>query len=222
MYPLPMQTKTSISGAGAIGPEPSVHESAQVLDSRLGDYSEVGSDCLILESVVGDYSYLSPGCDVAYSEIGKFVSVASQVRIGPTNHPMWRPTQHHFTYRSAKYGFGQDEEWLFNWRREQRTYVGNDVWIGHGAILLPGVRVGHGAVVAAGAVVSRDVVPYAIVGGVPARRIKDRFPLNVQARLVRLAWWDWPHERIGAALGDFRLLPVEEFLDKYEADAERA
>ncbi|WP_232005630.1 DapH/DapD/GlmU-related protein [Pseudodesulfovibrio profundus] len=199
-----------------LGVTPAVHPSAEVTDSTLGIYTEVLENCTVLESVVGDYSYLSPGCDVAYTDISKFVSIAAQVRIGPTNHPMWRATQHHFTYRSEKFGFGPDDDWLFDWRREQRTVIGNDVWLGHGAIVLPGVRVGHGAVVAAGAVVCKDVEPYSIVGGVPAKKIKDRFPVNIQARLVQLAWWDWDHDRIGNALEDFRILSIESFLDKYE------
>lgn len=210
-----LQSASTINGFGR---EPDVHPTADITDCDLGDYTEVSENCIMMESTLGDYSYLSQGCDVAHTKIGKFVSIASLVRIGPTNHPTWRATQHHFTYRSEKYGFGEDEDWLFDWRRKQQTVIGNDVWIGHGAIVLPGVTVGHGAVVAAGAVVSKDVEPYAIVGGVPAKFIKDRFPVNIQARLVRLAWWDWSHESLGTALDDFRKLSTEAFLDKYERD----
>ncbi len=74
---------------------PWVHPTAEVTDSRLGSFTEIQEHCIVLESVLGDYSYLSPGCDVAYSELGRFVSVASAVRIGPTNHPTWRASQHH-------------------------------------------------------------------------------------------------------------------------------
>lgn len=199
-----------------LGPAPAVHPSADVRDSRLGPYTEVLENCLVLESVLGDYAYLSPHCDVAHADIGKFASIASNVRIGPTNHPMWRASQHHFTYRSARYGFGPDDETVFEWRRTQRTRIGCDVWIGHGAVILPGVTVGHGAVVGAGAVVSKDVPPYAVVGGVPARLIRERFPAEVRARLLRLAWWDWSHDRLKEGLADFRALDVEAFLDKYE------
>jgi hypothetical protein len=202
-----------------LGPEPSVHPTAEVRDSSLGRYTEVLEDCLMLESSLGDYAYLSSGCDVAYADIGKFASIASDVRIGPTNHPMWRASQHHFTYRSARYGFGPDDDSVFEWRRAQRTRIGCDVWIGHGAVVLPGVNVDHGAVIGAGAVVSKDVPPYAIVGGVPARIIRERFPAEMRQRLLRLAWWDWPHDYLGKALPDFRELDIQAFLDKYEGAA---
>jgi len=72
------------------------------------------------------------------------------------------------------------------------TVVGHDVWLGYSALVLPGVRIGHGAVVAAASVVARDVPPYAIVAGNPARVIRSRFPEEDVARLLRAAWWDWP------------------------------
>lgn len=199
-----------------LGETPAVHPLADIRDSTLGRYTEVLENCSLLESSLGDYSYLSPGCDVAYADIGKFVSVAARVRIGPTNHPMGRASQHHFTYRSERYGFGPDDPEVFEWRRGQRTVIGCDVWLGHAAIVLPGVTVGDGAVVAAGAVVSKDVAPYAVVGGVPAKPIRHRFPAPVRERLLRLAWWDWPHDRLRRALADFRALGVEEFLDRQE------
>jgi hypothetical protein len=94
--------------------------------------------------------------------------------------------------------------------------LGHDIWIGHGVTLLVGVSIGTGAVVGAGAVVSRDVAPYSIVAGVPARPIRERFPAAIAARLQALAWWDWPHDKLRAALPDFRKLSVEAFLEKHE------
>lgn len=89
------------------------------------------------------------------------------------------------------------------------------MWIGHGAVVLAGRSVGTGAVVAAGAVVSKDVPAYAIVAGVPARLVKWRFPEEIALRLQRLAWWDWSHAALRAALPDFRRLPIEAFLEKH-------
>lgn len=74
--------------------------------------------------------------------------------------------------------------------------VGNDVWFGHGATVMPGVRIGHGAIVAAGAVVTGDVPDYGVVGGNPARLIRTRYDERDVARLLAPAWWDWPAEHI--------------------------
>ena len=80
------------------------------------------------------------------------------------------------------------------------TVVGNDVWTGHGVMVMPGVTIGDGAIVAAGSVVTRDVAPYTIVGGNPAMPIRQRFADEVIAELLRLRWWDWDIDRIEAAL----------------------
>ena len=138
-------------------------------------------------------------------------------RINPGNHPMWRASQSHFTYRASAYFPGEsDDAAFFDWRRSHHVDIGHDVWIGHGAVILPGRRVGTGAVVAAGAIVTKDVPPYAIVAGNPARVLRRRFPDNVAERLQALAWWDWSHEQLRVALPDFRALPVEAFIEKFE------
>jgi len=196
---------------------PSVHASAQLEHVELGRYTAVAERCQISESQLGDYSYAMRECEIWSARIGKFANIASHVRINATNHPTWRATQHHFTYRAGDYFDDADnEQAFFDWRREHSVKVGHDVWIGHGATLLPGVTVGDGAVIGSGAVVSRDVAPFLIVGGVPARPIRERFPARIALRLQALAWWDWSHARLRAALEDFRVLPAEAFLDKYE------
>jgi len=91
----------------------------------------------------------------------------------------------------------------------------NDVWLGHGVVVLPGVTIGSGAAIGAGAVVSKEIPPFAVAVGVPARVIRFRFPENTRERLLELAWWDWSRDQLRAALPDFRELPIEEFLDKY-------
>jgi phosphonate metabolism protein (transferase hexapeptide repeat family) len=150
-----------------------------------------------------------------YTQIGKFCSIANHARLNPSNHPTWRATQHHFTYRSSKFGMGPDEEEFFAWRKEHGVALGHDVWIGHGVLVMPGVSVGTGAVLASGAVVTKDVPEYAVMAGVPAKPIKYRFPREIQEKLLALAWWDWKHERLAGALVDFRELGVEAFIEKY-------
>jgi hypothetical protein len=168
----------------------------------------------MLESTFGDYSYAAGQVSIVYADVGKFCSLAAQVRINPGNHPMNRVTQHHLTYRRAMYGFGEDDTAFFDWRRAHRCTVGADVWLGHGAIIMPGVQIGSGAVVGAGAVVTKDVPPYMIVGGVPAKPIRPRFPAAVVEQLLQIAWWEWDHATLQARFDD--LLDLERFLAKYQ------
>lgn len=199
-----------------VGLEPCIHPSASVKNSRLGRYTEVAERCRIDEAELGDYSYIMQDGSVWCATIGKFVNIAAAVRINATNHPTWRATLHHFTYRAANYwDDAENEEEFFEWRRENRVTIGNDVWIGHGATILPGVTVGNGAVIGAGAVVSKDVAPYTIVGGVPAKLIRERFNKDVGERMDKLAWWDWEHLKLRNALDDFRALTAEEFLSRH-------
>jgi phosphonate metabolism protein (transferase hexapeptide repeat family) len=196
---------------------PLVHPTADVRDCRLGAYCEVGARTQLLDVALGDYSYIVNDGDAAYATIGKFCSIAAMTRINPGNHPMDRASQSHFTYRASAYFAGEaDEMEFFAWRRSHRVTIGHDVWIGHGAIILPGHTIGTGAVIAAGAVVTKDVAPYGIVAGNPARFIRARFPEGIAQRLQRLAWWDWSHARLQAALPDFRSLSIDRFLERHE------
>ena len=86
------------------------------------------------------------------------------------------------------------------WDNKGDIVLGNDVWVGFEAVILAGVTIGNGAIIGARAVVTRDVPPYTIVGGVPARPIRARFPEETVKRLQRLGWWDWPRERIARCL----------------------
>ena len=206
-----------MAGAMKLGPAPLIHPGASVTASTLGRYTEVAERTSLTEVDLGDYSYIMSDCQIIYAAIGKFCSIASHARIHPVNHPMHRASQSHFTYRAADYFEGESHEaGFFDWRRAQRVEIGHDVWVGHGAIVLAGRKVGSGAVLAAGAVITKDVAPYCIVGGNPARHLKRRFQPAIGDRLERLAWWDWDHDKLQKSLDDFRTLPIEAFLEKHE------
>lgn len=197
--------------------DPTVDPTAVLEDCSLGPWTEIGPRARLVETHVGAYSYLMQDCDVFCTDIGRFCSIAAAVRLNPGNHPIWRAAQHHFTYRARWYGLSEsDDESFFAWRRDHKVTIGHDVWIGHGAIVLPGVSLGDGAAVGAGAVVSHNVPPFVIVGGVPARPIRRRVSQAVEASLLRIAWWNWSHEQLSAAVQDFRTLDAEAFVEKYD------
>jgi phosphonate metabolism protein (transferase hexapeptide repeat family) len=193
-----------------------VREGAVVEDSVFGAWTEIGPWNMLEHVAVGNYSYTGPWCIIQNARIERFSNIAAAVRIGPTMHPMDRPTLHHFTYRRVLYGFDDhDEDEFFSWRRTREARIGNDTWIGHGAIIMPGVNVGDGAVVGAGSVVTHDVAPYTIAVGVPARPLRSRFPAPIAQAMARIAWWEWDHETLRARLADF-CSSAERFVEMYD------
>lgn len=199
-----------------LGAQPFLHPDCEVANCQLGRYVELGQGTRLANTEFGDYSYTDRYADVANAVVGKFANIAAFSRIGPTDHPMHKASQHHFLYRSQDYfaGEGRDDQW-FQVRDARVTHLGHDVWIGAQAIVKPEVSLGNGCIVASGAVVTRDVPAYTIVTGVPAQPLRQRFPDRVCADLDTLAWWDWSHEQLHTALPDFRAMEAADFVSKY-------
>ncbi|MEM8650274.1 MAG: chloramphenicol acetyltransferase [Pseudomonadota bacterium] len=196
--------------------EPRIQPDCEIENTEFGTYVSIGKGTRLLNVNFGDYSYTDQYANISNAIVGKFSNIASFARIGPTDHPMHLATMHHFLYRSPDY-WDNAERWedFWDWRKSRLTHIGHDTWIGHNAIIKPEVTIGIGAVVASGAVVTKDVDPYTVVAGVPAKTIRVRHPQQVIYRLLQIAWWDWSHETIRERLDDFRTLPAEEFVAVY-------
>ena len=196
---------------------PFIHPECEITDCAFGAYIEIGRGSRVTHSVLGDYSYCDRYADIANARIGKFANLAAFCRIGATDHPLHTASCHHFLYRSDDYWDDADRDAdFFAHRRSRQAHIGHDTWIGAGAMVKPEVAIGDGAVVAAGALVTKDVDPYTIVAGTPAKVLRPRQPADIAERLIALAWWDWSHEAIRTALADFRSLSADAFLEKYE------
>lgn len=148
----------------------------------------IGSHVNISNSTLGDYSYINCNTHIAYSSIGKFCSIAENVRIGLGKHPAHFASSHPAFYANNK-KFNTFSDKLYYKEYDQVT-IGNDVWIGNNAIVMGGITIGDGAIVSAGAVVTKNVQPYSIVGGVPAKHIKFRFTEEQIIELQHSNWWN--------------------------------
>ncbi|RWD65511.1 MAG: CatB-related O-acetyltransferase [Mesorhizobium sp.] len=142
--------------------------------------------------------------------VGAFCSIAGEV--------LFMCSGQHLTDRATTFPIHsrmlKQTDPVGNGGRPSGVTIGNDVWIGHGAIILPGVVIGDGAVVGAGAVVTKDVTPYAIVGGSPARLIRYRFPDDVISKLLAIRWWEWDDDKIKRE-ADTLTGPIETFIESH-------
>ena len=204
------------ASAKNLGEQPDIHRTASVRATTFGRFCEVGARTKVAESRFGDYSYVVNDSEIIYTTLGKYCSIAAHVRINPGNHPLDRVMLSHVSYRSSAYGMGPDDPAVFDWRRSSPVTLGHDVWIGHAAIVLPGLSIGTGAAIGAGTVVTKDVPPFAVVVGNPGRILRFRFPEPVINALHRIAWWHWPHHQVAAALHDIRTLTAAEFCAKHD------
>lgn len=162
---------------------------------------------LLRSSKLGKMTYVAEGTSVGFTEIGAFCSIGPNVSLGGLGwHPTDRLSTHPAFYSSrlqAGTTFVKNNNGLDNETELKHTHVGNDVWIGAGCIILDGMTIGDGAIIAAGAVVTKDVPPYAIVGGVPAKIIRYRFDINTITALLKWRWWELSNDEIQAMATKF-------------------
>lgn len=143
--------------------------------------------------------YHYPECNHDRLIIGKFCSIACGAKFlfNAANHALGSLSAYPFPIFFEEWGLGTDTESIAKaWDNKGDIVIGNDVWIGYEAVILAGVTIGDGAIIATRAVVTKDVPPYTIVGGVPAKPIRPRFDDDVAAELERLRWWDWDEAKI--------------------------
>lgn len=163
-----------------------IGDNSVIKNSFIGYKTRIQRNSMIQHSEISDFSYGGMRLTAIHCKVGKFCSISWNVSIGGANHNYSKLTTHSMLYDDS---FGMVQEPLYN-RFDSECIIGNDVWIGAGAHILRGVIVGDGAVIAAGAVVTSDVPPYSIVGGVPARVIKYRFNEHIIKELLSIKWWD--------------------------------
>mgnify|MGYP001604243650 FL=1 len=149
-------------------------------------------------SFFGAESYMNAGGYIRERVfVGRYCSIGRRVTLGAGMHNMRGVSTHPGLHGSRARQYSGEELSRLDWKGAKAatpTVIGNDVWIGDGAVILPGVTVGTGSVIGANAVVARNVAPYEIVGGVPAKRLKMRFPDEVGQELLSTEYWEWPLE----------------------------
>lgn len=157
--------------------------------SILGDTCVVGCDNSIINSIVGRHSNIKYNCKISSAKIGKFCVFAQNVTVGAGKHPVHFASTNFLFYSNTKsFKTFADGEYFLDER--DVINIGHDVWFGANSSVVGNVNIGSGAVIAYGAVVTKDVPPYAVVGGVPAKIIKMRFPDEVIERLLEIKWWN--------------------------------
>lgn len=178
-----------------------IEPTARILDNSALEHPVfIGKDAELLTSrPVGRFAYINAKTVIyTHVTIGRYCSIARNCEIGVAQHPTDFLSTHSFQYRNGIFRDHPIYAQIQNaqWQENLPTIIGNDVWIGAKAIVSTGVTIGDGAIIAAGAVVTKDVPPYAIVGGVPAKLIRYRFSDEIIAQLLQLKWWDLDFEQL--------------------------
>ena len=162
-----------------------------VINSDIHKTAKINSGATIVDSTIGRYTYTCYDDEIVNCEIGQFCSISDEVIIGGAEHPIdWVSTSP--VFQNVKHSGPKKRFAKIDFNGISRTIIGNDVWIGKRAIIKAGVIIGDGAVIGAGAVVTKDVPPYAVVVGMPAKIIKYRFDEVTITKLLDSKWWEIP------------------------------
>ena len=155
----------------------------------IGNFNTFYDNVTIIDSIIDDYVYVGNRSRIINASIGRFCSIGGDVKIGLGKHPVsFISTFPAFFSNRMQCQISFSKENLY--KESERIIIGNDVWVGENSIIMDNVKIGNGAVIAAGSIVTRDVEPYTIVGGVPARHIKNRFePFEIE-NLEKFKWWN--------------------------------
>lgn len=167
---------------------------SSLTNTLLGNYVYINKGVSVENSFIGNHTYINSNTNVRNTNIGKFCSIGSNIQFGLGKHPTNMVSTHPAFFANNKiFKTYSDKVYIDEY---ENITVGNDVWIGDGAVIMNGVSIEDGAVIAARAVVTKDVKAYSIVGGVPAKLLKMRFDENTINEIVGLKWWDWEEEKI--------------------------
>ena len=181
-----------------------------IVNCEFGLYNTIYDFVVLCNSSLSDFTYIANNSNIWNTSIGKFCSIGSNVKCGMPSHPssIFASTHPIFysTLKQSQITFADKNYYI----EENKTIIGNDVWIGSNVIITGGLTIGDGAIIASGAVVTKDIPPYTIVGGNPAKVIKKRFSDDIIEQLLKYKWWDLPIDIIRT-----RLIPYYKDMNKF-------